>query len=97
METVTNAASAASKLIFGEKSGEEPVSGKTGKGTPEEPYDQGNRHGECPHSSPPELTLSHPMPVSPTRQPQLNLCESATGIDCMCCAWYHRFIICHFD
>lgn len=54
METITsaatNAATAASKAIWGEQTatqqnetgGKEPISGETGKGTPNEPYDQGN-------------------------------------------------------
>jgi hypothetical protein len=53
METITNIASTAtttvSNLIYGkenETSGKEPVSGQTGKGTVDEPYDQGNS-GEC--------------------------------------------------
>lgn len=37
-------------MVFGDKGnetdGQEPVSGKTGKGTADEPYDQGNREGE---------------------------------------------------
>ena len=48
METVTNAYNAASKAIFGEgttQSGSEPVSGETGAGTVDEPYDQGNEAG----------------------------------------------------
>jgi hypothetical protein len=49
MEKVSSIASATSKMIWGEKkddgyaSGTEPVSGKKGKGTVDEPYDQGNR------------------------------------------------------
>lgn len=55
METLSNIASTAtstvSNLIYGnqdtatttnETAGKEPVSGQTGKGTVEEPYDQGN-------------------------------------------------------
>lgn len=55
METISNIASTAtstvSNLIYGnqdtatktnETAGKEPVSGQTGKGTAEEPYDQGN-------------------------------------------------------
>lgn len=53
METVTNiantATTAASKMIWGDKTaenetgGQEPVSGVEGKGTIDEPYDQGNK------------------------------------------------------
>lgn len=49
METVSKAAGAASRAIFGQKdetareSGREPVSGLTGAGKPEDPYDGGNR------------------------------------------------------
>jgi hypothetical protein len=50
METISNVATAASKAIWGEQTatqqnetgGKEPISGETGKGTPNEPYDQGN-------------------------------------------------------
>ena len=55
METISNLASTvtstASNLIYGnqdtatktnETAGKEPVSGQTGKGTVDEPYDQGN-------------------------------------------------------
>lgn len=49
METIQNIAAAASKAIYGEQTtagnetaGEEPISGETGQGTVESPYDQGN-------------------------------------------------------
>ncbi|KAF2470233.1 uncharacterized protein BDR25DRAFT_304166 [Lindgomyces ingoldianus] len=52
METISNVASSASKMIWGEKNitttqrndvvGQEPISGKQGKGTAYEPFDQGN-------------------------------------------------------
>jgi hypothetical protein len=52
METVNNLASQASKLIWGEQNttqenqnetaGKEPISGEQGKGTVNDPYDQGN-------------------------------------------------------
>ncbi|KAI9837290.1 MAG: hypothetical protein M1819_000364 [Sarea resinae] len=46
MESINNAASAASKAIWGDntqsQSGQEPVSGQTGAGTTNEPYDAGN-------------------------------------------------------
>ncbi|KAL1626026.1 hypothetical protein SLS56_007000 [Neofusicoccum ribis] len=49
METINNIATSASKLIYGdpkaEQSGQEPVSGQTGRGTAEEPYDSGNLEG----------------------------------------------------
>jgi hypothetical protein len=48
METITNAANAASKAIWGDStksSSEEPVSGETGSGTAAEPYDKGNLEG----------------------------------------------------
>ncbi|EOD52284.1 putative glycine-rich cell wall structural protein 1 protein [Neofusicoccum parvum UCRNP2] len=49
METISNIATSASKLIYGdpkaEQSGQEPVSGQTGRGTAEEPYDSGNLEG----------------------------------------------------
>lgn len=49
METISNAATTASKMIWGEsknqESGTEPVSGQTGKGTTGEPYDTGNEKG----------------------------------------------------
>jgi hypothetical protein len=53
METISNAAataaSTASKLLWGEQgtqsnetAGQEPISGQKGKGTVDDPYDQGN-------------------------------------------------------
>lgn len=42
METITNAASAASKAVFGEPANKEPVSGAQGDTTKGEPYDAGN-------------------------------------------------------
>lgn len=48
METITNAASAASRAIFGEtestpeQSGREPLSGEMGDTSKGEPYDAGN-------------------------------------------------------
>jgi len=48
METISNLAAAASKAIYGEQTtsnsevGKEPISGETGKGTVDSPYDQGN-------------------------------------------------------
>jgi len=49
METLSNAANSASKMIWGDKtgdatteSGQEPISGEQGKGTVEEPFDRGN-------------------------------------------------------
>lgn len=54
METISNVASAASRAIFGDnssedktqkQSGTEPVSGITGAGTADEPYDAGNNEG----------------------------------------------------
>ena len=53
METISNVASAASKAIWGENNpqattqgnethGQEPISGQQGKGTVNEPFDQGN-------------------------------------------------------
>lgn len=53
METISNVASAASRTLFGQgddtkrESGTEPVSGLTGAGKPDDPYDGGNRQGEC--------------------------------------------------
>jgi len=60
METIQNIAAAASKVIYGEQTttnsetaGEEPISGETGQGTVESPYDQGN-------SANPISTSEHP-------------------------------------
>ena len=61
METISNLASAASKAIYGEQKpetttqgnetlGQEPISGEQGKGTINEPYDQGNSGKELPHA-----------------------------------------------
>lgn len=49
MESINNAASAASRAVFGGssgQSGQEPVSGQTGRGTAGEPYDAGNTMGK---------------------------------------------------
>ncbi|KAF2798274.1 hypothetical protein K505DRAFT_267920 [Melanomma pulvis-pyrius CBS 109.77] len=61
METINNAVTTASKIIWGEgnpaesneTAGTEPISGQTGKGTVNEPYDQGN-------STNPISTSTHP-------------------------------------
>lgn len=51
METVNNAVTAASKMIWGEPAADttkqttEPISGETGAGTLSEPYDKGNTDG----------------------------------------------------
>lgn len=48
METVNNAVNAASKMIWGDtttKQTTEPISGETGAGTVNEPYDKGNTDG----------------------------------------------------
>jgi hypothetical protein len=53
METVKNAVNSASTALFGnssnsqqnETAGAEPVSGQTGAGTVDEPYDKGNQEG----------------------------------------------------
>ncbi|KAL1619898.1 hypothetical protein SLS54_006497 [Diplodia seriata] len=45
METINNIASSASKLIYGDpkaESGQEPISGQSGRGTVDEPFDSGN-------------------------------------------------------
>jgi len=42
MEAVNNIMSTATKTIWGDKAGEEPVNGQTGAGTVNEPYDKGN-------------------------------------------------------
>lgn len=59
MEGITNAANAASKAVFGDssssQSGQEPVSGQTGRGTASEPYDAGNTTGNV---SPIHCTVS---------------------------------------
>ncbi|KAK0647467.1 hypothetical protein DIS24_g7704 [Lasiodiplodia hormozganensis] len=48
METISNIASSASKLIYGDpkaESGQEPISGQSGRGTIDSPYDSGNLEG----------------------------------------------------
>jgi hypothetical protein len=91
METISNIASTAtstvSNLIYGnqdtatktnETAGKEPVSGQTGKGTAEEPYDQGNSgefiylHGSCPYNArantaPQRSLLRRTSPPLPTQ------------------------------
>lgn len=57
METVKNAVNSASTALFGngsnsqqnETAAAEPVSGQTGAGTVDEPYDKGNQEGEWFH------------------------------------------------
>ena len=70
MESITNAANAASKAVFGGstgQSGQEPVSGQTGRGTASEPYDAGNTMGNVsqsialPFRSPLRCLLSVPI------------------------------------
>ncbi|KAF2654596.1 hypothetical protein K491DRAFT_693640 [Lophiostoma macrostomum CBS 122681] len=68
METLSNVASAASKAIFGEQNnpqattqgnetlGQEPISGSQGKGTVNEPFDQGN--SENPTSTTPATSTN---------------------------------------
>lgn len=59
METVKNAVNSASTALFGngsnsqqnETGGAEPVSGETGAGTVNEPYDKGNQDGRWFHYS----------------------------------------------
>ncbi|OMP87909.1 hypothetical protein BK809_0008000 [Diplodia seriata] len=49
METINNIASSASKLIYGDpkaESGQEPISGQSGRGTVDEPFDSGNLEGK---------------------------------------------------
>jgi len=77
METLSNAANSASKMIWGDKtgdataeSGQEPISGEQGKGTVEEPFDRGNE--ENPTSNP---TSS----MDPTETPGPNLHSAAAG------------------
>jgi len=49
METVNNVVHQATKMIWGEstaKQTEEPISGQTGAGTVNDPYDKGNTDGK---------------------------------------------------
>ncbi|KAK7514295.1 uncharacterized protein IWZ02DRAFT_493397 [Phyllosticta citriasiana] len=49
MDTISNLANTASKLIYGDpqqQSGQEPVSGQAGAGTATDPYDSGNLHDD---------------------------------------------------
>lgn len=53
METVKGAIQTAEKVIWGDQprsSGEEPISGVKGEGTPSDPYDAGNVTGNEPIS-----------------------------------------------
>ena len=54
MDTVNKVAKAATKAIWGETSGEEPVSGQLGNVAAGEPYDAGNMGGELIPGSPKE-------------------------------------------
>lgn len=50
METISNIASSASKLIYGDpkaESGQEPISGQSGRGTIDSPFDSGNLEGKA--------------------------------------------------
>ncbi|MCJ1453178.1 hypothetical protein MMC28_003524 [Mycoblastus sanguinarius] len=45
MDTLKSATGLSTTTTPSQQSGEEPLSGETGKGTIEEPYDQGNAEG----------------------------------------------------
>lgn len=69
MDTIKNVANSASNAIFGnntEQSGNEPVSGKMGAGTINEPYDQGNTDdgGEYPLVARQEKQPGYARPAS---------------------------------
>jgi len=61
METVNNITTAASKIIWGE--GQEPVSGQTGAGTVNQPYDQGNQGIVGEHAKPTAETMERFKPT----------------------------------
>ncbi|KZF26702.1 hypothetical protein L228DRAFT_17009 [Xylona heveae TC161] len=69
METITNAANAASKAIWGEnnnasaETGQEPLAGEQGRGTADSPYDRGNAEGQS-GSAGPDAGSSNPGPTS---------------------------------
>lgn len=74
METLSNAANSASKMIWGDKtgdatteSGQEPISGEQGKGTVEEPFDRGNE--ENPTSNPTSNPITNPSSSTGESQP----------------------------
>lgn len=85
METLSNAANSASKMIWGDKtgdatteSGQEPISGEQGKGTVEEPFDRGNE--ENPTSNPTSNPITNPSSsTDPTETPGPNLHSAAAG------------------
>lgn len=85
METLINAANSASKMIWGDKtgddtieSGQEPISGEQGKGTVEEPFDRGNE--ESPTSNPISNPITNPTSgTDPTETPSPNLHSAAAG------------------
>jgi len=51
METVNNIVNTATKMVWGEKTGEEPVNSSLGAGTINEPYDKGNEETTATTSS----------------------------------------------
>lgn len=89
METISNIASTATNavtnLVYGapetkvnETGGKEPVSGQTGKGTVDDPYDQGNSgafklssqkvfHKKCANTIPQKLPLKRTLPPLPVQ------------------------------
>lgn len=98
METISNAAataaSTASKLLWGEQgtqsndtAGQEPISGQKGKGTVDDPYDQGNlEDASNPSKTPttsdlPDRTSTGPTSSLPetTSTPSTNLNNATTG------------------
>lgn len=77
METLSNAANSASKMIWGGKtgdatteSGQEPISGEQGKGTVEEPFDRGNEENP---------TSNATSSTDPTETPGPSLHSAAAG------------------
>ncbi|KAF2182054.1 hypothetical protein K469DRAFT_637513 [Zopfia rhizophila CBS 207.26] len=86
METISNAASTASKMIWGEQNpqtnetaGQEPISGHQGKGTATEPFDQGNAENPTSTSSNATSTFTNPAMSSTSSNIPNNSTNSATG------------------
>ena len=66
MDTVNKVAKAATKAIWGEQSGEEPVSGQQGNVAAGEPYDAGNMGGKFTPGSPKQTHTDQCQRVNPT-------------------------------
>lgn len=84
MDTVKDVVNSARNAIFGnstEQSGSEPVSGRTGSGTVDDPYDQGNLDdgdGSAPQDKAPSAS-NNTTPTNPTDTTSHTMSSQSTG------------------